>query len=129
MQSQSPARPDLEVHSYVVRLPFRVAVKELSQLLGRKLTAYIADVTDVRAVTSWEEGEREPRPHIPPRLQHALVVAKLIALHDDARVAQAWFQGLNPELDDRSPARLLREGELDEVGPQVLAAARAFVSG
>jgi hypothetical protein len=41
-------------------------------------------------------------------------------------VAQAWFQGLNPALADRSPARLLREGNLDEVGPQVLAAARQF---
>jgi len=59
----------------------------------------------------------------------ALHVALLIARHDSARVAQAWFQGLNPQLDDRSPARLLREGELDEVGPLVLSAARAFVSG
>jgi len=32
-------------------------------------------------------------------------------------VVQAWFQGLNPQLEDRSPARLLREGDLDEVGP------------
>jgi hypothetical protein len=53
----------------------------------------------------------------------------LIAAHDHARVAQAWFQRLNPQLDDRSPARLLREGKLDEIGPLVLSAARAFVSG
>jgi hypothetical protein len=44
-------------------------------------------------------------------------------------VAQAWFQGLNPQLEDRSPARLLREGDLDDVGPQILAAARAFAVG
>ena len=41
---------------------------------------------------------------------------------------RTWFQGLNPELDDRSPARLLREEGLDEVGPQILAAARGFVT-
>ena len=43
----------------------------------------------------------------------------------------APFDGdsLNPQLDDRSPARLLREGELDDVGPAVTAAARAFLVG
>jgi hypothetical protein len=58
-----------------------------------------------------------------------LRLAKFIADHDSPGVAQAWFQGLNPQLDDRSPARLIREGDLAEVGPQVVAAARAFVVG
>jgi hypothetical protein len=44
-------------------------------------------------------------------------------------VARAWFQGLNPQLGDRSPARLLREGDLDEVGPEVIGAERAFLVG
>ncbi|MGO4383374.1 hypothetical protein AB4Y80_03960 [Specibacter sp. RAF43] len=47
---------------------------------------------------------------------------------DDRSVVQAWFQGMNPQLDDVAPARLLREGILDEVGSTVLAAARAFTS-
>ena len=55
--------------------------------------------------------------------------ARLIGQRDSHEVAQAWFQGLNPQLDDRSPARLLREGDLDEVGPEIVAAARAFVVG
>jgi hypothetical protein len=41
---------------------------------------------------------------------------------------QAWFQGINPQLDDVPPARLLSEGQLDDAGPQVLAAARAFAA-
>jgi hypothetical protein len=48
---------------------------------------------------------------------------------DSPQIAQAWFQGLNPQLNDRSPARILREGELEEVGPAVIAAARAFLIG
>jgi len=36
--------------------------------------------------------------------------------------------GLNPQLDDRSPARLLRDGDLDDAGPKVLTAARAFAA-
>ena len=35
-------------------------------------------------------------------------------------------RGLNAVLGDRSPARLLREGNLDEVGPEVIGAERAF---
>jgi hypothetical protein len=56
-------------------------------------------------------------------------VAKLISEHDNPQVAQAWFQGLNPQLSDRSPARLLREGALSDVGPEIVLAARAFVIG
>jgi hypothetical protein len=48
---------------------------------------------------------------------------------ESPRIAQAWMQGLNPQLDDRSPARLLREGDVDEVGPAVIGAARAFLIG
>jgi hypothetical protein len=62
------------------------------------------------------------------RLRLAYQIARLIGEKDSPGVVQAWFQGLNPQLDDRSPARLLREGDVDEVGPLVLAAARAFAA-
>lgn len=122
-------RPDLAIHDYVVRLPFPVVVKALSDILGRKLTAYIADVTDVRTVDDWISNKHEARPAIRPRCTFALEIAQLIADHDDPSVAQAWFQGLNPQLADRSAARLLREGNLDEVGPDIRAAALAFLVG
>jgi len=56
------------------------------------------------------------------------VIAKTLAQSDPPSVVQAWFQGLNPLLDDRSPARLLREGDPGDAGPRVLAAARAFLA-
>jgi len=123
------ARPDLEAHEHASRADFDAVAKELSDILGLKLVAYIAGVTETRAVREWGSGERIAREPLPTRLRLALQVALLISRHDSKGVAQAWFQGLNPQLDDRSPARLLREGDLDEVGPLVLAAARAFVSG
>lgn len=128
-RKRSEPRPDLEAHEHASRVPFPVVAKELSEILGPKLVAYIAKVRETRAVREWAEGERVPRDSIPPRLRLALQVAMLIAKHDGPAVAQAWFQGLNPQLDDRSPARMLREGDLHEVGPEVLAAGRAFVSG
>jgi hypothetical protein len=122
-------RPDLAAYDHATRQTLPVVVKELRELLGAKLVAYIARVTETRAVHEWADGVREPRGSAEERLRFALRVAAFIAERDGAGVGQAWFQGLNPQLDDRSPARLLREGDLDEVGPQILAAARAFVVG
>jgi hypothetical protein len=107
-----------------------VVVKELAELLGLKLTAYLAGATDTRTVRSWIDGSREVRRgEVEPKLRLALHAALLIAGEESPRIAQAWFQGLNPHLGDRSAARLLREGDHDEVGPLVLAAARAFAAG
>jgi hypothetical protein len=81
-------------------------------------------------VNDWAGGTRSIRsPETEARLRLALQIAVMLAERDDARVVQSWFTGLNPQLDDRSPARLLREGELDDIGPQVLGAARAFLAG
>jgi hypothetical protein len=124
------ARPDLAAYNRAHRLDFSVVVKELADLLGLKLTAYLAGARDTRTVTTWIDGSRSVRRgDVEPRLRLALHAALLVADHDSRNVAQAWFQGLNPQLDDRSAARLLREGDLDDVGPAVLDAARAFVVG
>ena len=123
------ARPDLVAHETVVRMPIKEVVQNLVELLGGKLVAYIAGVTETRAVRQWAEGSREVRDDAKARLREALTVALTVASKDDARVVQAWFQGLNPQLDDRSPARLLREGDLERVARDVRQAARAFVVG
>lgn len=122
-------RPDLEAHAHAMRADFATIAEELRELLGARLVAYLGGVKETRAVHEWAEGERRPSEAVQLRLRLALQVAAMIAESDGAVVAQSWFQGLNPQLDDRSPARLLREGDLDEVGPLVVAAARAFLSG
>lgn len=52
-----------------------------------------------------------------------------LSVKDSPAVVQAWLLGLNPELGDRVPIRLLREGKLDQVGSPIVGAARAFVAG
>lgn len=125
---ETPARPDLAAHRRATTTDFPRLVRELVDILGRKLTACIGRVKDVRAVDRWMEGG-EPYMDAEARLRFAFRVAKTLLEHDNQRVVQAWFTGLNPELDDRVPIRLMREEDLEKVGPQILGAARAFVAG
>lgn len=125
----STARPDYAAHERAVRASFPEVAGELRSLLGAKLCAYLGSVKETRAIHEWADGGREPSAETQRRLRLALQVAIAIADTDGAEVARAWFQGLNPQLEDRSPARLLREGDIDDVGPQVIAAERAFLVG
>jgi len=122
-------RPDLEAHDHAVRADLEPVATELRDLLGARLVAYLGSVKETRAVHEWAEGGRQPSELAQRRLRVALQVATMVAASDGREIAQAWFQGLNPQLDDRSPARLLREGDLDEIGPLVVSAARAFLVG
>jgi len=125
----SAARPDYAAHELAVRSSFPEVARTLRDILGAKLCAYLGSVKETRAVNEWADGTREPSAATQQRLRLALQIALAIADADGADVTRAWFQGLNPQLDDRSPARLLREGDLDEIGPAVISAERAFLVG
>jgi len=129
MTTSSPARPGLEAFERSVRLPVPQLVTELRDLLGAKLVAYLGGVRETRAVRQWADGDRGVQDRVDEqRLRLAHQIASLIAQKDTPGVVQAWFQGLNPQLDDRSPARLLRDGDLEDAGPKVLTAARVFAA-
>ena len=101
---------------------------DVRTLLGTRLVAYVTGVTEGRAVNEWADGTRKATVAATDRMRLALQVAALIESVDGAEVAQAWFQGLDPTLGDRSPATVLRTGQPEEVGPRLLAAARTFIS-
>lgn len=128
MANLSPPRPDLSAHQRALRLSTSQVVQQLVTLLGRKLTAYIGGVKDVRAVDRWAAGG-EIYGDVEPRLRFAFQVAETLAEHDSPVVIQAWLTGVNPELGDRVPIRLLREGDLHVVAPSLLGAVRAFIAG
>lgn len=129
MATATPQRSGLQAHAQATRLTTPVLVKALRDLLGARLVAYLGGVQETRAVRQWADGTRAVQDQTDKRrLRLAYQIATLVAENDSAEVVQAWFQGLNPQLEDRSPARLLREGDLDEVGPVVLTAARAFAA-
>ena len=122
------ARADLSAFQESIRLSPAEVVDWLRDLLGARLVAYLGSVKETRAVRQWADGDRVPSAEVVLRLRTAYHAAALLREKDSAAVVQAWFQGMNPRLNDVSPARLLREGELAEVGPLVLAAARAFAA-
>ena len=119
-------RPDLSAHREALRLPASKVVEKLVEIVGRKLTAYIGGVNDARAVDRWIAGgaiygDAESR------LRFAFQVARALSEHDSPPVVQAWLTGVNPEMGDRVPLRLMRDNEIEAVAPDILSAARTYL--
>ncbi|MDR8018976.1 hypothetical protein [Nesterenkonia aerolata] len=120
--------PGMMPYLQSVRLPIEQVISELRDLLGAKLVAYIGNVGETRAVRQWAEGSRAVQGENAQRLRTAYQIAGLIAEAEESKeILQLWFQGANPQLDDVSPARILREHrpDSDEV-IAVMAAAKTF---
>jgi len=124
---ETTPKSDLAAYSEPLLLPSSELVGRVADVLGRKLTAYIGGAKDVRAVDRWITGgslygdARE-------RFQLAFQIMQMLRSYDSDKVIQGWMTGMNPELDDRVPLRLVREGDLKKVSPEILRAARKFVA-
>jgi hypothetical protein len=125
---QATKRSDNATHHQVTSAPFPKVVETLVSIIGRRLTAYIASVKDARAIDRWMDGI-SPQGDGEVRLRLACRVALLLSEADTPAVVSAWLLGLNPELEDRVPITLLRDGDPAEDGKRVLRAAMAFVIG
>ena len=121
-------RPGLAAQRKSLSLPWPELVEQLTETLGRKLVAYIAGKKDVRAVDRWIAGGSAYR-DVEARLRFTFHVVGTLLEHDSAQVVQAWLVGVNPELGDRVPIRMLRDGDPDVIGSQILAAVRAYIAG
>jgi len=97
----------------------------LQEVLGPKLTAHLAGISNHRTVATWATGANKPRPDAEARLRLAYQIVHLIQADESLHVVRAWLIGLNPQLDDEAPATAIRDGRFREV----LTAARAFIAG
>jgi hypothetical protein len=127
MATLAHSSPDVLAYYDALRYSTPQVVAELVETLGRKLTAYLGGVKDTRAVDRWMDGG-QIYGEVEPRLRLAFQLVRMLSHYEPNSVVQAWFMGMNPELGDRSPIRLLREERLEKCGPEILAAARAFVA-
>ena len=120
--------PDLASQREPLSLAWPEIVKRLTEIIGRKLTAYIAGIEDTAVLDQWINGT-EPYGEVEERLRFTYQVARTLSQRDSPRIGQAWLTGVNPELDDRVPLRVLREEDLSTVAAAILGAARAFIAG
>jgi hypothetical protein len=114
---------DVDSYNHAISAPLKQVVQELIDLLGATTVATIGGVNETRAVMQWLNGRKPQRPNV---LRFALQLAGMIA--ENPTVIRAWFQGSNPNLNDRSPALLLRSLPLEEIQGPLMAAARSFAS-
>jgi hypothetical protein len=124
----APPRPDLAPRRDALSLDCREIVRGLTDILGRKLTSYIAGIKDVRGLDPWINGT-EPHGEVEERLRFTYQVVRTMTQYDSPRTVQAWLTGVNPELGNRVPLRVLRDGDLATMVPEILRAARAFIAG
>src|ERR671939_1340494 len=96
-------------HARTARLGLPAIVGSLQDILGQRLVAVIAGVSDAKAVGKWARGERSPHPEAERRLRHAFHITQLLLQQESAETVRAWFVGMNPDLDDQAPAVLLAE--------------------
>lgn len=97
----------------------------LQDVLGQRLVAHIVGVSDARTVGRWAKGETEPRPEAEQKLSDAYHIFRLLLTQESPHTVRAWFVGLNPQLDDESPAEAILAGRSRDV----LVAAKAFLAG
>ncbi len=114
---------EIRAHEYAISSDIREVVRELVDALGATMVAAIGGVSETRAVKQWMTDRDPQRPHL---LRFALQLAWVICEKGDRNTARAWFQALNPHLNDAVPLLLLRERQLTDIQAPLMAAARAF---
>ena len=106
------------------RLPAAELARAVRDVLGPDLAAEAAGATDAGTLDGWAAGTLTPDAEAVITLRHADEVVRLLLEREEPETVRAWFGGMNPELDDRSPASLLPTDFAAVVG-----AARAFLAG
>ena len=117
------ARIVRDAHAHAVELGISDIAAALQAQLGQALLGVIVNKTE-RTLTRWAKAAVRP-PHASEQLlRDTFQVFELLASAESADVARAWFMGMNPQLDDESPAEALSTGRARDV----VAAARAFIN-
>jgi hypothetical protein len=126
MAKASTQKPGLRAHEDSIRFTPAEITTALREILGARLVAYIGHVNSTRPVGEWATGASKPSGETLERLRTAYYIAALLRERESPATVQSWFQGMNPQLNDRAPARLLRDEPVHVVRPDVIAAALSF---
>ena len=114
-------------HRQAVEASITAMASLLSELLSRRMTAYLAGVDNIKTVSRWISGDvtqiRDPA--VERRLRGAYEIAIMLMQVNAPEVVRAWFISLNPQLDDATAVEAIHDDRLKEA----MTAARAFVAG
>ena len=94
--------------------PVAEVAAALRQVLGDEVTILVAGVGNPSVVDRWVRGAGHPDLEAERRMRNALRVVDFLLQQEHPDTIRAWFVGLNPDLDDRVPARVIAD-EPDEV--------------
>lgn len=123
IDSSTPTRTTAHKNSIGEEVPN--IVRKLVSVIGAPAVADIVK-KDVRTVQRWA-GAKPTRIGFDDEkvLRDIYQVYAILADGDGDHTIRAWFLGMNPLLDDRSPIEVLVEGK----ARHVVAAARSYASG
>ena len=93
----------------IARASLQNLAMDLQNTLTQRLTAYIVGISDGRDIGRYARGERKPHPGTDAKLRELSCLVAMMKEKEDPETIQIWFQGRNPELEDKSPARILHE--------------------
>lgn len=96
---------------------------QLLEDLGPKLASYMLGLSDRQTVAAWAAGEKKPRSTNEQRLRDVFHVYSLLRTNNSKHTIRAWFIGMNPMLQDKSPASTIAEGNAHDA----LIAAKSFI--
>jgi hypothetical protein len=97
-------------------------VGELREALSPTLLAVIVGAENRATVDDWATGRTQPPTDVLMRLRSTYLVLLILQRHEANATIRAWFRGMNPELNDESPALVMRDDP-----ERVLEAAQAFI--
>ena len=118
------ARTRTAAHRRALPIAAQDLSTELSRVLGRQLVAFIVG-KDARTIQRWAAGTTKPAAAEERRLRDTYQVYLTLSAVEGDHTIRAWFMGMNPQLDDESPAEVIAAGRAREA----MAAARAFAAG
>lgn len=118
----------IELHRKAMNADLQTMASTLVDTLGLAITAYIVHVRNAKTVSRWAKGEVSSvrDRYSEERLVAAFQVVSLLLEYDEhPDIIRALFLGMNPVLNDDSPAHAIRSGNFKGA----MDAARNYIAG
>ncbi len=117
----------IDIHRKTVNASLQEMASTLVDALGRVVTAYIVHVRNPKTVSRWANGEvtsvRDR--YSEERLLAAYQIVTLMQQYEANETIRSFMLGMNPSLDDESPATTIRNGDYKDA----LGAAKLLITG